>query len=387
MLQIEVVKPEMKSKTDYFHPSVAPLPGGKWLMCMQELAGSDHYGSPEYSISSGLGNGWSTPSVIASLESRTLSSELTEGVADVRLFALPGSSRVLAIGCTTFYTPRGALSWDKKALSNLQAPLRQVPVYSIYEPSHGWSPMHKLATPSMDSCKNWRVACAQLAFTPEGHILLPVYFETGRVEYYGWDSPQFSVCVLQAILDGDELVVENSSNVLSHSVLRGFCEPSLYYFNGEYFLTIRAEDGRGYWSRNTNPMAFPEPRPWSFSDGELLNMSSTQQHWLELAGKLYLVYTRDTGDNSMVTRFRAPLLIARFNPDSGTLERNSEQVVLPHEIRDGADGLLGNFHCLALEDGTGIVTDAPAFLKINEGNIVARHSEIWLAKLKEKDAQ
>ncbi|NMA43197.1 MAG: hypothetical protein GX946_07430 [Oligosphaeraceae bacterium] len=386
MLQIEVIKPEMKSSTNYFHPSVAPLPGGEWLMCMQAFVGSDHYGSPEYSISSAFGDGWSAPSVIPSFESRALSPELTEGIADLRLFALPGSSRVLAIGCNTFYTHRGALDWDKDAVNKLQATPHQVPVYSIYDPSRGWSSMRKLATPAMDSCKDWRVACAQLAFTPEGDILLPVYFETGRVEYYGWDSPQYSVCVLQAVLDGDELLVENSSNVLNHSVLRGFCEPSLYYFNGEYFLTIRAEDGRGYWSRGADPMNFPEPRPWSFSDGELLSMSSTQQHWLELAGKLYLVYTRDIGDNSMVPRFRAPLLIARFDPESGTLDRSSEQVVLPHEIRNGIHGVLGNFHCLALADGSGLVLDAATFLKIKGDDIIERHSEIWIAELKEESA-
>ena len=41
MLQIEVIKPEMKSSTNYFHPSVAPLPGGEWLMCMQAFVGDD----------------------------------------------------------------------------------------------------------------------------------------------------------------------------------------------------------------------------------------------------------------------------------------------------------------------------------------------------------
>ncbi len=384
MLRIKVMKPGIKSTADYFHPSVAPLPGGDWLMCMQTLAGhSDHYGSPEYSVSCELGDGWSAPSVILPLESHALSAELTEGVADVRLFALPGSTRVLAIGCNTFYTAKGALAWDKEASNSLPASPRQVPVFSIYDPGSGWSPMQKLEAPGMSSCDNWRVACAQLAFTPEGQILLPVYFETGRVEFYGHDSPQFSACVMQAVLDGEDLRVINSSNVLSHPVARGFCEPSLYYYNGEYFLTIRAEDGRGYWSHSADPLHFPEPQPWSFSDSELLIMSSTQQHWLELNGKLHLVYTRDTGENSDVMRFRAPLLIARFHPESGTLERDSEQVVLPHEIRDGVHGLLGNFHCLSLPDGSGIVVDAAAFLKVRGDDIVGQSCEIWIAQVKE----
>lgn len=384
MLQIKVIKPGLKSSGDYFHPSVALLPGGDWLMCMQALAGhSDHYGSPEYCVSSELGDGWSAPSVILPMESHALSAELTEGVADVRLFALPGSTRVLAIGCNTFYTAKGALAWDKEAARSLQAPPRQVPVYSIYNPGSGWSPMRKLEAPSMVSCDNWRVACAQLAFTPEGQILLPVYFETGRVEFYGHDSPQFSVCVMQAVLQGDDLSILNSSNVLSHPVARGFCEPSLYDYHGEYCLTIRAEDGRGYWSCSADPMHFPEPRPWSFSDGELLKMSSTQQHWLELNGKLYLVYTRDTGKNSDVMRFRAPLLIARFDLETGTLDRNSEQVVLPHETRDGVHGLLGNFHCLSLPDGSGIVVDAAAFLKVRGDDIVGQYTEVWIAQVQE----
>lgn len=383
MLQIEIIKPDFGIKKDYFHPAVARLSGGRWLMTMQVLAGhSDHYGSPEYSLAGDLAGGWERPELISALQTCPLAGGLSEGVADVRVFALPDRPEILAIGCNTFYTPKGALAWDKQAAAEQRRPLRQIPVYALYHPERGWSGRHDLQADCMRECDNWRVACAQIAFTPENRLLLPVYYETDRVDFHGHDSPRFSVRILQAAWQGDELVVEAAGNVLSHPFGRGFCEPSLVRHDGGYGLTIRAEDGCGYHSCSADPLNFPFPEPWTFTDGEVLRMSSTQQHWLQVGGRLHLVYTRDIGRNSSVMRFRAPLLIARVDPVSGRLERASEQVVLPHEVRDGVNGLLGNFHCLSLPDGSGVVLDAAAFLRVSGDTIVEQHSEVWIARVK-----
>lgn len=352
-------------------------------MTMQVFAGhSDHYGSPEFALSTNLQAGWSDPAVILPFATRPVADGVSEGIADLRVFSWPDRPGVLALGCNTFYTSKGALAWDKEAAER-QRSLRQIPVYSAYHPDRGWSARKELQAACMEGCNNWRVACTQIAFTPEQRLLLPIYYETDRVDFHGHDSPRFSVRILQASWQDDELVVEAAGNVLSNPVGRGFCEPSLYYYGGYYYLTIRAEDGKGYWSRSVDPLNFPSPQPWCFNDGEELRMSSTQQHWLEIGGRLYLVYTRDAGSNTAVMRFRAPLFIARVDPVSGQLDRSSEQIVLPHEVRDGVPGLLGNFHCLTLADGSGIVSDAAAFLKVKGDDILAQHCEVWVARVRE----
>ena len=96
----------------------------------------------------------------------------------------------------------------------------------------------------------------------------------------------------------------------------------------------------------------------SWPDGTPLEMSSTQQHWMRLGAKVYLVYTRNDGENSSIMRFRAPLYMAEAIPAKGILLRETEQVVFPRQLIDGVEALYGNFHCAQLTEETALVTDS-----------------------------
>ena len=89
-----------------------------------------------------------------------------------------------------------------------------------------------------------------------------------------------------------------------------------------------------------------------------MTMSSTQQHWLRVGDKVYLVYTRDDGDNTKIFRFRAPLYIAEAIPSKGVLLRETEQVAIPRQLISGQEALYGNFHCTQLTPFTGLIVDS-----------------------------
>jgi len=77
-------------------------------------------------------------------------------------------------------------------------------------------------------------------------------------------------------------------------------------------------------------------------------MSTTQQRWLPHSDALFLVYTRKAENNVNVMRWRAPLYVARVDPRTLRLIRDSEKVVLPL-IGDGVNdpdhvARMGNFH-------------------------------------------
>lgn len=77
-------------------------------------------------------------------------------------------------------------------------------------------------------------------------------------------------------------------------------------------------------------------------------MSTTQQHWLTHSDGLFLVYTRKDKSNTGVIRWRAPLWIARVDPENRHLIRSTERVVLPLSadgVKDADNvALMGNFH-------------------------------------------
>lgn len=90
-------------------------------------------------------------------------------------------------------------------------------------------------------------------------------------------------------------------------------------------------------------------------DGEVLAMSTTQQHFLFCGGKLHLVYMRNAGYNAHVMRFRAPLFIAEVSEDLHLIKA-SEQIVFPMIPEgDHAPGL-GNFQAVAVSDREAIIT-------------------------------
>ena len=119
-----------------------------------------------------------------------------------------------------------------------------------------------------------------------------------------------------------------------------------------YHMTIRAEDGRGYVATSRDGLQWSEQRPWCWDDGQPLDMSTTQQHWLTHSDGLFLAYTRKDPSNVRVMRWRAPVYVAQVDPAKPALLRSTEQIVFPL-IGDGVndpDGVarMGNFHVMTV---------------------------------------
>jgi hypothetical protein len=90
-------------------------------------------------------------------------------------------------------------------------------------------------------------------------------------------------------------------------------------------------------------------------------MSTTQQHWLTHSDALFLVYTRKDATNTNVTRWRAPLWVAKVDTSRMRLIRASERVVLPL-VGDGVNQadlvpMMGNFGVANVNPHESWVTD------------------------------
>ena len=85
-------------------------------------------------------------------------------------------------------------------------------------------------------------------------------------------------------------------------------------------------------------MNFKNLRKWTFDNGQDLGNYNTQQHWVVLSDKLYLVYTRRGLNNDHVFRHRAPLLLGEVDSENLCILKSSEEIVVPER---GAR--LGNF--------------------------------------------
>ena len=208
--------------------------------------------------------------------------------------------------------------------------------YSVYDPDQRhWSDMRTVSLPDSGYLYSAGAGCVQRVDLPDGDILIPVYGHS-RDQFESGD-PLAHASVVRCRFDGTDMTYLEHGPPLSRPEGRGFCEPSLARFRGRYYLTLR-NDVRGYVCAGDDGLHFDEPIPWCFDDGEELGNYNTQQHWLIHKGDLTLVYTRRGADNDHVFRHRAPLFMARVDPERLCVIRDTEVVVVPeHGAR------LGNF--------------------------------------------
>ena len=160
--------------------------------------------------------------------------------------------------------------------------------------------------------------------------------------------------------NGETLSIAQVGTPLELKAGRGLLEPSLTRFGDRFYLTLRAEDGRGYLAVSQDGLHWNRKETWKWEDGQPLDLSSTQQHWLTHGEELFLVYTRKAMENQNVIRWRAPLWMARVNLEQHRLIRSSEQVVFPM-IGDGMGqpdevALMGNFHITPVSKNESWVT-------------------------------
>ncbi|MBA4016237.1 MAG: exo-alpha-sialidase [Pirellula sp.] len=304
------------------------------LMLLCEITGSDYFGPTHVTESTDSGQTWNVPTPVPGLGRTPLGdsagTEVT--VCDMVPEFHRQTGTVLAMGHDVFYRD-GHFFRDQ--------PPRHA-VYLVRAADGTWGPLQRLEWNDPRGAFIYTCNCAQRTTLTGGDILVPLSV--------GATSAARSVVVVRCAFDGRELRVRSTSNELTNTKGRGLLEPSLAQLDGRHYLTIRAEDERGYVSTSDDEGSTWTPQiAWAFDDGEPLVTSTTQQRWLTLDGELYLVYVRKDPTNLSVMRWRAPLFIALVDRRTLRLVRNTERIVVPLE----GDGVgagdrvphLGNFHC------------------------------------------
>ena len=321
----------------WFHPRVCMTPGPDGgavaLMTLQEIGGSDYFGPVHWSTSSDLGKTWSEPQPIAALGRDAVPGRLDglkAGVCDVTPQYHPPTGAVIALGHVVFY---------KGDYFARDEQLARYPVYVTRSADGVWSRRKILEWDDPRGGFIYSNNCGQRVVLPNGDVQMSFTF--------GPESKHRMVAGVQAAFDGDILSVRKVGPPMHNAQGRGLLEPSVTRFGGQFWITMRAEDNRGYVSVSENGLDWEQQRAWSWEDGTPLEMSTTQQHWLTHSEALFLVYTRQDPTNKNVIRWRAPLWIAQVDPDKRCLIRSTERVVLPL-VGDGVDApdkvaLMGNF--------------------------------------------
>ncbi len=334
----DVLKDNLDGRSvSWFHPRacMVPRPGDSplALMTLQSISGSDYFGPVHWMSSNDLGKHWTEPVPIPSLGRQPVPRHegLQAGVCDVVPEYHPPTKTVLAMGHVVFYRGKKFSPGDQ---------LARYPVYAVRQPDGHWSDSKKLVWDDPRGRFIYSNNCGQRVVLPNGEILLAFTF--------GPQPRHRSVAGVRCRFDGQELTVLEVGPALEHPVKRGLLEPSMTSYKERFFLTIRAEDQHGYVSVSEDGLHWKEKQPWCWDDGTPVFMSTTQQHWLTHSDGLFLVYTRKDASNVNVIRWRAPLFVARVDPDRLVLIRETEQIVHPLQ-GDGVKGadhvpLMGNFH-------------------------------------------
>lgn len=335
----------------WFHPRVCMLPGDDGrpmaLMTLQEIRGSDYFGQVHWTTSSDLGATWTDPRPIPAFGRELVEGRndgLMAGVCDVVPQYHPPTRTVIALGHVVFY---------KGEYFARSEQLARYPVYSIRAADGSWSPRRILKWDDPRGANIYSNGCGQRVVLPTGDIQMSFTF--------GPEENNRMVAGVRAAFDGSELTVREVGPPLHNPHGRGLLEPSVTQFDGQFWITLRAEDNRGYVSISTDGLHWAEKRPWCWEDGTPLEMSTTQQHWLTHSEGLFLVYTRKDDSNLNVMRWRAPLWVAQVDPQRRCLLKSTEQIVLPL-VGDGVEApngvaLMGNFQVTNVSENESWVTD------------------------------
>ena len=322
----------------WFHPRGCVIPARpqvRVLMTLQTIGGSDVFGPVHWTESDDLGKSWTGLRPLPGLGRRTLESGYEVGVCDVVPEYHAATQSVLAIGHNVYYQG-GKLARPQPS---------RWPVYVVRSADGHWSSPRRLDWDDPRSTAIYTCNCAQRATLDDGDVLVPLSFgPRGRTAR--------SATTARCTFDGRQLTIRQAGTELTNSTGRGFLEPSLLRLQDRFLMTLRAEDGRGYVSDSADGLQWSRPRPWAWDNGQPLTMSTTQQRWLAHSSGPWLVYTRKDASNARVFRWRAPLYVARVDPATLRLVRDTERVVFP--LRGSAEtapqhvARMGNFHTVAV---------------------------------------
>jgi hypothetical protein len=331
ILQLDVVSEGFDKKTCWVHPRAGILPAGTpgapddrpavvLTMNKLELTGSDVFHAINSLHTEDLGATWTRPIPHETMGRVRVDDHTEHSICDV----VPGwhaaSGKLLAIGQTVWYRDNKVMKVRPRHVA-----------YSVYDPvARTWSPRTNMELPDEPRFKHGGAGSAQRVDLENGDILLPIYYKVAEADRH-------QVTVVRAGFDGETLRYIEHGDELSAEGVRGLYEPSLTRFGGRFYLTLRSDEA-GWVTSGTDGLHYDPPRKWTFDDGSDLGNYNTQQHWVTHTGGLYLVYTRRGANNDHVFRHRAPLFMAKVDPERLCVIRSTEQILVPDK---GAR--LGNF--------------------------------------------
>ena len=316
-----------------------------------QLTGND-MGPLHWTATRDLGKTWMPP-----WESMTLLGEPAGDSVFEKIHVMPHdhapTGTMLGLGRTYFTRDTGSDPMQKDETHIYGRPGGAV--YAVWNDGRGdWEPWRRLELPRDDHKGTlFRFGgAAQAHVCEDGTILKPTvrHHSDGRT-YVG---------AVRLAFDGETVTVVEVGDVVGEATPGGICEPSMVAFGGRYLMTIRSEygvpennhDGRMYHAVSDDGVEWKDFAPWRWDDGEPVDTEQTQQHWLKQGDSLFLVYTRRGELSNGVFRSRAPLWIARVDPETVRLIRETERIVIPE---NGAR--MGNFAVESVtEDEVWVIT-------------------------------
>ncbi len=329
--------------TTWFLPRFCVLPNKTIFLTKQEISGSDYYGPLHWQESRDNGKTWGAAQPVPGLGRFPYKGDIEETASDFTPEYHPPTKSLILLGEIIYY--RNGKFFPEQP--------HRFPVYVIRDARGNWSERKKLEWNDPRNSAVYAMGSSQFVVLPNGDLLLPVAFRPT-------ERAAFSVTTLLCSFDGKTIKVKSVGTELKNDVKRGLLEPQLIAYHNKYYLTIRAEDDRGYICESTDGLHWSEPKVWAWDNGEALTMSTTQQHWLVHSDALYLAYTRKAEANANVMRWRAPLYLAQVDRTMRRLQRSTERIVFP---------LIG--------DGINDPTHVPHYGNFHVGNV--SQDEAWIA--------
>lgn len=347
-VQLDTISDGYDRVTNWFQPRIGVIPPRTAVLTMTKarLWGSDIFTAVQEMRSDDLGRTWSAPVAHATLDRRPMADGVEACPCDMTPSWHAASGKLLATGHTALYHPG-----EKGALLKDNSHMRDV-AWSVYDAqTRTWAQWEILPLADREKFFWTGAGCTQRVDLPNGDVLLPTYSMPRATIGENFWKGCFFATIMRCAFDGRTLRYIEHGDELTVADRRGFCEPSLTFWQGRFFLTLR-NDVRAYIAAGTDGLHYGTPVPWAFDDGVELGSYNTQQHWVTHSDGIFLTYTRRGANNDEIIRHRAPLFMAQVDPDRLCVIRSTERAIVPNY---GAQ--LGNFGTVnASPDESWVVT-------------------------------
>lgn len=370
-IELFPIKNDFNGERCYVHARGLIMPDGRGIMTTQklELTGCDVFYGLEMTATESFGESFSPIVECKNLKRRYLDGGVCYTMCDATPFYHKKTGKIILTGHKVMYGADNAL---------LKAPRPRSTMYAVYNYDiRDFDPFREVKMPDENKYFSSGAGCTQILELPSGELLIPIYFSDLEAARDPWHSCT-SVCVMRCSFDGEEIRCLETGNELTVDVPRGLGEPSIVKFGDEYLLALR-NDETSFVAKGKDGLNYGDPTPLCFDDGSNVGSYNTQTHWLTGGGKLWLVYTRRGANNDHVSRNRAPLFIAEFDPERMCVIRATEKVAVPER---GAR--LGNFGCQSFSDEVGYVFAAEWMQGPKKWQGCMEHGSdntIWVAKI------